>query len=97
VVDHIGVLLECKPEVEAVHDSERTLRHHKGLVRSRLGIVAYPDWARALAEASVRAAAVTKDHPAYLINVALEELVRARLELPATAPWTSWSPGSAPR
>ena len=31
---------------------------------------------------AIRAAAQAKDNPADLINVALEELVRARLELP---------------
>jgi len=32
---------------------------------------------------AIQAAAQAKDNPADLINVALEELVRARLELPA--------------
>jgi hypothetical protein len=39
--------------------------------------------ARKLAEEVIWDAAQTKDNPADLINVALEELVRARLELPA--------------
>jgi hypothetical protein len=40
------------------------------------------DQVRAVAEAAIRAAVQTKDNPADLINVALEELVRASCELP---------------
>ncbi|WP_304412560.1 DUF4158 domain-containing protein [Micromonospora sp. CNB394] len=82
IVEHIRGVLELKPDVDAEHDSERTLRHHRGLVRQRLGITADPGRAREVAEQAIRAAALTKDNPADLINVALEELVRARLELP---------------
>lgn len=35
-----------------------------------------------MAEAAIRKAVQSKDNPADLINVALEELVRARCELP---------------
>jgi Domain of unknown function (DUF4158) len=82
IVEHIRGVLELKPEVDAEHDSERTLRHHRGLVRQRLGITADPARAREVAEQAIRTAALTKDNPADLINVALEELVWARLELP---------------
>jgi hypothetical protein len=82
VVEHVRGVLELKPELEPGHDSDRTLRHHKGLIRIRLGIVAEPERARSVAEAAIRGATATKDNPADLINVALEELVRARLELP---------------
>jgi hypothetical protein len=82
IVEHVRGVLELKPEVDAEHDSERALRHHRGLVRQRLGITADPARAREVAEQAIRTAALTKDNPADLINVALEELVRARLELP---------------
>ena len=39
--------------------------------------------ARAVAEAAIREAALVKNHPPDLINVALERLVEASLELPA--------------
>ena len=38
--------------------------------------------ARAVAEAAIREAALVKNHPPDLINVALERLVEASLELP---------------
>ena len=42
-----------------------------------------PQRARAVAEAAVRSAAKVKNDPPDLINVALEMLVKASLELPA--------------
>ncbi|MEU7799756.1 Tn3 family transposase [Micromonospora arborensis] len=82
IVDHIGRHLEFKPEVEPVHDSDRTAERHRDWVRERLGVIYDPPAARALAERVIREAVRFKDEPADLINVALEELVRARLELP---------------
>ncbi|WP_235965573.1 DUF4158 domain-containing protein [Micromonospora rubida] len=82
IVEHVRIALELKPDIEPGHDSDRTLRFHKSLVRERLGITSDPERARAVAEAAIREAARTKDNPPDLINVALEELVRARLELP---------------
>ncbi len=53
------------------------------LVRERLGVRHDPRRARAVAEAAVRSAAEVKNDPPDLINVALELLVKASLELPA--------------
>lgn len=60
----------------------RTLVRYRRLIRDRTGVVHDPPRARAAAEQTIRAAARTKDNPADLINVALEELVKARFELP---------------
>jgi hypothetical protein len=68
--------------VAAAHDSERTLRDHKALIRTRLGVKLDLEQARDVAEQAIRAGARVKDNPADLINVALEELIRARCELP---------------
>jgi hypothetical protein len=35
VTEHIRGVLELKPDVQARHDSDRTLRQHKSLVRAR--------------------------------------------------------------
>jgi TnpA family transposase len=82
VVEHVRGFLQLPLEVPVAHDSERTLRHHRALIRARLKVLADPQQARLVAEAAIRAAAQAKDNPADLINVALEELVRARCELP---------------
>src|SRR5512142_1553241 len=60
VTEHIRGVLELKPDVQARHDSDRTLRQHKSLVRARLGITADPGRAREVAGQAIRAAAQTK-------------------------------------
>jgi TnpA family transposase len=82
VLSHVRSCLDLAEDVEARHDADRTLRLHKSLIRTRSGVVHDPQRARVLVERVIRAAAQTKDNPADLINVALEELVKARLELP---------------
>ncbi len=56
------------------------------LVRERLGVVCDPQRARAVAVEAIGAAALVKNNPPDLINVALEMLVKSSLELPGF--WT---------
>lgn len=49
----------------------------------RQGVTYDQQRARAVAAAAIREAALVKNHPPDLINVALERLVEASLELPA--------------
>ena len=51
-------------------------------MRERLGVRYDAARVREVAEQAIRAAVQTKDNPVDLINVALEELVRLRCELP---------------
>jgi hypothetical protein len=83
VVEHVRGYLGMGPGVEPRHDFDRTAKRHRSWVRQRLGVAYDMEHARKLAEQAIWDAAQTKDNPADLINVALEELVRARLELPA--------------
>jgi hypothetical protein len=82
VINHVRAALGLAEDVPAVHESDRTLWRHRDYVRDRLNVVYKPAEARAIAEKAIRKAVTTKDNPADLINVALEELVRARRELP---------------
>ena len=81
VVDHVRRTLEVEKEATST-TAARTVRQHRSLIRERLGVVSDPGYARKLAESAIYAAAQAKDNPADLINVALEELVRARCEIP---------------
>ena len=83
VVGHVRDELGLHEDTTVAKVADRSLRHHKGLVRTRLGLVDDPRHARKVADEAIRAAAQAKDNPADLINVALEELVKARCELPA--------------
>jgi len=83
VVAHVCAAADLGSGVVAVeHNSPRTAKWHRQLIREYLGVVYEPARVRAVAEAAIRTAAQTKDNPADLINVALEELVRSSCELP---------------
>jgi hypothetical protein len=77
VIDHVRAALELPEVVEAETDAARTAKRHREFVRTFLGVKYEAVKVRAVAEASIRTAVQTKDNPADLINVALEELVRA--------------------
>ncbi|MEU6009556.1 DUF4158 domain-containing protein [Streptomyces sp. NPDC047453] len=75
-------LLEQDESVSPRHDSVRTAARQRDFIRERLGVVYEMEKAREVAAAPIREAVQTKDNPADLINVALEKLVKARMELP---------------
>src|SRR5215472_4850857 len=83
VTDHVRHCLGLAPEVEPDHGAARTARWHRGQVRKRQGVTRDPRRARTLAETAIREAAQVRNHPPDLINVALERIVEASLELPA--------------
>ena len=82
VTDHVRHCLGLAPETEPDHGA-RTAKWHRGQVRKRQGVIYDMGRARALAEAAIREAAQMRNHPPDLINVALERIVEASLELPA--------------
>jgi TnpA family transposase len=83
VIEHVRRLLDLSEEVPSgQHESARTAKWHRQLVREFVGVVYEPARVRAVAEQAIRKAVQTKDNPADLINVALDELVRQRCELP---------------
>ncbi|MEU5431617.1 DUF4158 domain-containing protein [Streptomyces olivoreticuli] len=81
VVDHVRSHLELGEHV-VPGVGGRAGESHRALVRERLGLVRDPERARRVAEEAMVAAAPVKAHAADLVNVALEEIVRAGLELP---------------
>ncbi|WP_411705434.1 Tn3 family transposase, partial [Edaphovirga cremea] len=62
---------------------ERTLYRYRGLVRDYLQVNPYAQGGEALVISATQAVAYTMSDPADLINVALEQLIRQRYELPA--------------
>jgi TnpA family transposase len=73
---------EVPPEL-AAYDASTARDRHMALVRSFVGVTAYGRAARKLiVEASLQASRTRDDLP-DIINVAIEELVRQRYELPA--------------
>jgi hypothetical protein len=82
VIRHVRGCLGPGPEVEFGQAAERTGKRHREFVRARMKVTYDSARVRKVAEQTIRKAAQAKDNPADLINVALEELVRARCELP---------------
>jgi hypothetical protein len=82
VTRHILARLGLADDVGLEQAATRSAKRHREFVRSRLGVVYDAAGVRKVAEDAIRRAVQTKDNPADLINVALEELVRARCELP---------------
>jgi hypothetical protein len=83
VTDHVRHCLGLAPETGPDHGTDRTMRLHRALVRQRQGATRDMRRARTLAEAAIREAAQARNHPPDLINVALERIIEASLELPA--------------
>ncbi len=83
VVEHVRRCLELGEDVMPVYASPRTAESHRVLVRRREGVGYAPGKARKIAAKAMTRAAWVKNHPADLINVALERLAQARLEPPA--------------
>ena len=83
VIDHVRRCLELNEAIVPQYLSPRTAESHRRLIRQRVGVACKPGKARKLAEKAIRKAALVKNHPPDLINVALERLIQASLELPA--------------
>lgn len=82
VVRHVSGCLGLGPGVEFGPAAERTGKRHREFVRARRKVTYDSARVREIAAQAIRKAVEAKDNPADLINVALEELVRARCELP---------------
>ncbi|MHA5047880.1 Tn3 family transposase [Streptomyces sp. SD15] len=82
VVDFVRRQVELPEGTLPVYRAERTAKHHRGLVRKRVGVKYDQVKARGIAKQSIRKEAAAKNRPADLINIALEKVVEAGLELP---------------
>ena len=85
VAGHVRGVLGLPDHVGLEQGAERSAKRHRQFVRDRLEVVYEPARVRQVGEHAIRKAVQAKDNPADLINLALEELVRARCELPGYA------------
>lgn len=83
VAAHLRTHLRLPADTPVGYDSPRTMYRHHQAVRAYLGVAPYGAGARHVAAVAVHGAAQAMDNPADLINVAIEELIRRRYELPA--------------
>ncbi|MFE2275032.1 DUF4158 domain-containing protein [Streptomyces lavendulae] len=83
VVDFVRRAVELPEGTLPLYRAVKTAKNHRSLVRQRAGVVYDQAQARRIAEVSIRKEAAAKNRPADLINIALEKVVGAGLELPA--------------
>lgn len=82
ILQHLRTVLGLPPDVAPDITARTRYKHHEA-IRAQLGIRADPRAARHVAIQATAEAARVLDHPADLVNVALEALARGRYELPA--------------
>lgn len=82
VVEHVRGVCGLARSVRWEPVPQRSAKRYRQWARERVGVRLDVPRALGLAEDVMRRGALAKDNPADLINMALEELVRARLELP---------------
>ncbi|SCK63109.1 protein of unknown function [Streptomyces sp. AmelKG-E11A] len=83
VAEFVRRAVELPEGTLPVYRAAKTMKNHRGLVRQRVGVAYDQGRARRIAEESIRKEAASKNRPADLINIALEKVVEAGLELPA--------------
>ena len=84
IIRHIATCVDIalSPEDIAGYDTSGTRRRHLSAIRQHLDVQPFSETARNVMIATMEAVAQTQHDLVDLINVALEELVRARFELP---------------
>lgn len=83
VVRHIRGALKLRAKVKIGDVEPRTLYRYHAHVRRYLGVRDFAQDGLDLATRSIAEAAAAMDNPADLINVAIEQLIRDRIELPS--------------
>jgi hypothetical protein len=85
IVSHIAKQLDCQITGQDLitYDLSGTRRRHLQLIRSHLKIVAEGNAMREAMEQAMHEACENKDEVIDLINIAIEQLIRKRFELPA--------------
>lgn len=82
IVSHIKDILNLSTEVKIGYQHQRTNYRHRSLIRDYLQIQAFNKKALVKMRDTISQSAYIMEYPADLINVAIEELVKERYELP---------------
>ena len=85
IVSHIAKQIDCQITGQDLinYDLSGTRRRHLQVIRTHLQIVASGEAMREAMEQAMREACESKDEVIDLINIAIEQLIRQRFELPA--------------
>ena len=83
ISEHLRLCLDGDTTVPLGYHHDRMRYRHHQAVREYLQVHTFDDTGRQAVRATLHIAARVMDNPADLINVAIEELIRLRYELPA--------------
>jgi hypothetical protein len=82
IIAHLRKRLNLSSSVSAI-PSVRSIRYYQEAIRAYLKVKPYDKKAQQMVAITIARAVEVMEHPADLINVAIEELVKERYELPA--------------
>lgn len=83
IINHIKTVLSLSKELTIGYVNQRTYHRHQKLVREKIKVKKFDKNAQEYLEIKVKEKAYLMGNPADLINVAIEELVKERYELPS--------------
>lgn len=83
IINHIKKILCLSEEVTIGYVNPRTYHRHQHLIREKIKVNKFDNKAQEYLEIKVKEKAYLMGNPADLINVAIEELVKERYELPS--------------
>ena len=82
LVNHIRISLSLPENIYVGYEQSRTMYRHRTAIREYLNVTHFNQSARHLGVTTVYKSASVMDNPADLINVAIDELIHQRYELP---------------
>lgn len=82
IAGSVDVALDLAPDILEAYAGSRLERTHFELVRQYLSVAPFGEEARAVIKKACLTAAATRDDLVDIVNVAIEELIRQRFELP---------------
>jgi len=85
VINYIRTFLKLPPNLDLGYQYPQTLSRHKKAIRSYLQVSQFNQETNSFIREIIKQSALVMDNPADLINVAIEELVKNRSELPSFA------------
>jgi TnpA family transposase len=83
IINHIKKILCLSEELTIGYINPRTYHRHQHLIREKIKVKKFDNKAQEYLEIKVKEKAYLMGNPADLINVAIEELVKERYELPS--------------
>ena len=83
IINHIKKILSLSKELTIEYVNPRTYHRHQHLIREKIKVKKFDNKAQEYLEIKVKEKAYLMGNPADLINVAIEELVKERYELPS--------------